>query len=70
MLNGWILPIGGASAVEDPQSTGLPCLVLNTKRHTSDFWDKNAVICQPTANVEFVLSCEAAQPFKEEEQIL
>ena len=26
-LNGWILPIGGASAVEGLRSTGLPCLV-------------------------------------------
>ena len=27
-LKGWILPIGGASAVEGLRSTGLPCLVL------------------------------------------
>ena len=27
LLNGWILPIGGASAVEGLQSTGLPHLV-------------------------------------------
>ena len=27
LLNGWILPIGGASAVEGLQSTGLPRLV-------------------------------------------
>ena len=29
-LKGWILPIGGASAVEGLQSTGLPCLVLKS----------------------------------------
>ena len=28
LLNGWILPIGGASAVEGLQSTGIPRLVL------------------------------------------
>ena len=28
LLKGWILPIGGASAVEGLQSTGLPRLVL------------------------------------------
>ena len=28
LLNGWILPIGGASAVEGLQSTGLPHLVF------------------------------------------
>ena len=27
LLNGWILPIGGASAAEGLLSTGLPCLV-------------------------------------------
>ena len=27
LLKGWILPIGGASAVEGPRSTGLPHLV-------------------------------------------
>ena len=27
-LNEWILPNGGASAVEGLQSTGLPCLVF------------------------------------------
>ena len=27
VLNGWILPIGGASLVEGLQSTGLSCLV-------------------------------------------
>ena len=27
LLNGWILPIGGASAVEGLRSTGLPRLV-------------------------------------------
>ena len=27
LLNAWILPVGGASAVEGLQSTGLPCLV-------------------------------------------
>ena len=29
LLNGWNLPIGGASLVEGLQSTGLPCLVFN-----------------------------------------
>ena len=28
LLKGWILPVGGASAVEGLQSTGLPHLVL------------------------------------------
>ena len=28
LLNGWILPFGGASAVEGLPSTGLPYLVL------------------------------------------
>ena len=28
LLKGWILPTGGASAVEGLRSTGLPCLVL------------------------------------------
>ena len=28
LLNGWILPIGGASAVEGLQSTGIPRLVI------------------------------------------
>ena len=27
LLNGWTLPIGGASAVEGLQSMGIPCLV-------------------------------------------
>ena len=27
LLKGWILPIGGASAVEGLRPTGLPCLV-------------------------------------------
>ena len=29
LLKGWISPVGGASAVEDLQSTGLPRLVCN-----------------------------------------
>ena len=32
LLKGWVWPIGGASAVEGVQSTGLPCLVSNTSR--------------------------------------
>ena len=31
LLKGWISPIGGASAVEGLQLTGLPCLVFRTK---------------------------------------
>ena len=30
LLNGWILPIGGASAVEGLRSMGLPCLDFTT----------------------------------------
>ena len=30
LLNGWILPVGGASAVEGLQSLGLPRLVFET----------------------------------------
>ena len=29
LLKRWVLPIGGASAVEGVRSTGLPCLVIN-----------------------------------------
>ena len=32
-LNVWIVPIGGASAVEVLQSTGLPCLVQVTFKY-------------------------------------
>ena len=32
LLNGWILPIGGAPAMEGLRSTGLPRLVLYTCR--------------------------------------
>ena len=37
LLKGWILPIGGASAVEGLRSTGLPRLVLMA--------DKLLVVC-------------------------
>ena len=33
LLKGWILPIGGVSAVEGLQSTGLPRLVFIKKKY-------------------------------------
>ena len=33
LLKGWILPIGGASAVESLRSTGLPRLVLHNYKN-------------------------------------
>ena len=37
LLKGWILPIGGASAVEGLRSMGLPCLVYNWKGYLQPF---------------------------------
>ena len=38
LLKGWILPIGGASALKGLQSTGLPRLVYMLPLHWSNFW--------------------------------